>query len=730
MGKMDFTIFLAHVTAKDVEDKSEKKRLEDVPIVQDFPEVFPEDLPGLPPTRQVEFQIDLVPGAAPVARAPYRLAPSEMRELSKQLKELSDKGFIRPNSSPWGAPVLFVKKKDGSFRIGVRRNKQEHEEHLKLILELLKKEELYAKFSKCEFWIPKVQFLGHVIDSEGIHVDPAKIESIKDWASAKSPTEIRQLLGLAGYYRRFIEGAPILALPEGSEGFFAIAMLQKKGIGRLCLMKRKTEARSREPQERKMLEACMVENVKIRGDNQNGKVRTRADGNSMLHWQDAGFTMFMRLEGLYVGPFKVLEKVREVAYKLELPEELSRIHALKDPSWIEAIQEELLQFKLQEDERGIVIRNKARLVAQGYTQKEGIDYDKVFAPVARIEAITLFLAYALFKDFVVYQMDVKSVFLYGKIKEVVFTKVKTASTLMETQKPLLKDEHGEEVDVHMYRSMIGSLMYLTSSRPDIMFVACACARYQVNPKVSHLYAVKRIFSSKTTAWNEFSSTMVSAIICLATNQKFNFSKYIFESMVRNLENVSGKFLMYPRFVQVFSNQQLNDMSNHTRIYLAPSHTKKISGNMRRVGKGFSGRVTPLFPTIVVQNQAKLGEDNVAYEAVYKELDDNLVRVATTTSSLKAEQDSDNINKTRSKVTLNEPSSLGTTSSGGPRRQETIRDTIVQTRFKNVSTQSYDPLLARGKTLQSGEDSLKLNELMELCTNLQTRVLDLEKTKTS
>ncbi|GJT53012.1 putative reverse transcriptase domain-containing protein [Tanacetum coccineum] len=239
-----FPIFLAHVTAK-------------------------------------EFQIDLVPVAAPVARAPYRLAPSKMKELSEQLKELSDKGFIRPSSSPWGALVLFVKKKDGSFRMSIdyqelnkltvknryplpriddlfdqlqgssvyskinlrsgyhqlrvreediprtafrtryghyefqvmpfgltnapavfmdlmnrvckpyldkfvivfiddiliySKNKQEHEEHLKIILELLKKEELYAKFSKCEFWISKVQFLGHVIDSEGIHVDPAKIE--------------------------------------------------------------------------------------------------------------------------------------------------------------------------------------------------------------------------------------------------------------------------------------------------------------------------------------------------------------------------------------------------------------------------------------------------------------------------------------------------------------------------------------------------------------------------
>ncbi|GJT01536.1 putative reverse transcriptase domain-containing protein [Tanacetum coccineum] len=110
-------IYLAQVTSKKAEDKSGEKRLEDVPIVQEFAEVFPKDLPRLPPARQVEFQIDLVPGAAPVARAPYRLAPAEMQELSTQLQELSDKGFIRPSSSPWGAPVLFVKKKDGSFQM-------------------------------------------------------------------------------------------------------------------------------------------------------------------------------------------------------------------------------------------------------------------------------------------------------------------------------------------------------------------------------------------------------------------------------------------------------------------------------------------------------------------------------------------------------------------------------------------------------------------------------------
>nr|GFA63129.1 putative reverse transcriptase domain-containing protein [Tanacetum cinerariifolium] len=193
--------------------------------------------------------------AAPVARAPYRLAPSEMKELSDQLKELLDEGFIRPSSSPWGAPVLFIKKKDGSFQMCIDyqelnklMNKQKHEEHLKLILKLLKKEQLYAKLSKCEFWIPKVQFLGHVIDSQGIHVDPAKIESIKDWASPKTATEICQFLGLVGYYRRFIEGfskiasAPILALPEGSEDFVVYCDASIKGLGMVLMQREKVIA--------------------------------------------------------------------------------------------------------------------------------------------------------------------------------------------------------------------------------------------------------------------------------------------------------------------------------------------------------------------------------------------------------------------------------------------------------------------------------------------------------
>ncbi|GJU41360.1 putative reverse transcriptase domain-containing protein [Tanacetum coccineum] len=210
-----FPIFLAHVTAKEVKDKSEKKRLKGVPIVRDFPKVFPEDLP---------------------ARAPYRLAPSEMKELSEQLKELSYKGFIRPSSSPWGAPVLFVKKKDGSFRMCIdyrELNKLTVKNRYPLprIDDLLDQLQGSSVYSKIDL-------------SEEIHVDPAKIESIKDWTSPKSPTEIRQFLGLAGYYRRFIEGqklcsAPILALPEGSEDFIAYCDASKKGLGAVLMQREK-----------------------------------------------------------------------------------------------------------------------------------------------------------------------------------------------------------------------------------------------------------------------------------------------------------------------------------------------------------------------------------------------------------------------------------------------------------------------------------------------------------
>ncbi|GKD13849.1 putative reverse transcriptase domain-containing protein [Tanacetum coccineum] len=176
-------VFLAHVTTKKIEDKSEKKRLEDVPVVRDFPEVFPEDLSGLPPPRQVEFQIDLIPGAAPVARAPYRLALSEMKELSDQLKELSDKGFIRPSSSPWGAPVLFVKKKDESFQMCINYR------------------ELNKLTVKNRYPLPRIDDL---FDQ--------------------------------------LQCAPILALPEGSEDFIVYCDASIKGLGAVLMQREKVIA--------------------------------------------------------------------------------------------------------------------------------------------------------------------------------------------------------------------------------------------------------------------------------------------------------------------------------------------------------------------------------------------------------------------------------------------------------------------------------------------------------
>ncbi|GJR03788.1 hypothetical protein Tco_0526772 [Tanacetum coccineum] len=139
--------------------KADEKKLDDIRVVRDFPEVFPDDLLGLPPVREIEFRIDLIPGASPVVKSPYRLAPSEMLELSNQLKELQEKGFIRPSHSPRGAP-----------------SEEEHEVHLKTILDLLEKEKLYAKFSKCEFWLKEVQFpYGTMWSTVTYPWDPRKI---------------------------------------------------------------------------------------------------------------------------------------------------------------------------------------------------------------------------------------------------------------------------------------------------------------------------------------------------------------------------------------------------------------------------------------------------------------------------------------------------------------------------------------------------------------------------
>ncbi|GJS72606.1 hypothetical protein Tco_0705447 [Tanacetum coccineum] len=367
-------------------------------------------------------------------------------------------------------------------------------------------------------------------------------------------------------------------------------------------------------------------------------------------------------------------------------------------------------------------------------------------------------------------------------------------------------------------SSMGELIFFLGLQVQQKEDVCACARYQVNPKVSHLYDVKRIFSDyvgasldrksttggcqflgcrliswkckkqtvvanstteaeyvvasscllecsifkvvewngkslfrmelelmlclspKSTAWNEFGTNIASAIICLATNQMFNFSKLIFDGMIRNLDDASSKFLMYPRFVQLFLEKQTANLLVHKKKYTTSFHTKKIFANMKRIGRVFSGNVTPLSPSMVVQNQSQMGEgsaiptdpqhtptfipstsqpqktqkprkhkrqdtkipqfsgptEHVADEVVYKERDDRL-------------------------ATPNEPSSLGTSSAGGPRRQETMGDTIAQTRFENVSKLSNDPLLARVIDLEK----TKTSQAQEI-TSLKRRVKRLEK----
>nr|GEW06653.1 ribonuclease H-like domain-containing protein [Tanacetum cinerariifolium] len=293
------------------------------------------------------------------------------------------------------------------------------------------------------------------------------------------------------------------------------------------------------------------------------------------------------------------------------------------------------------------------------------------------------------------EMDVKSAFLYGKIKEEVYVcqpprfedhdfpdkvykvekasygvhqapkawrtyllpriaKVKNASTPMETQKPLLKDEDREEVDVHMYRSMISSLMYLTSSMADTMFTVCACARYQVDPKVDG----KKVVISEASIKRDLQFGDEEGVDCL------------------------------------------------------PNEPRKTKRKDTQVP------------------QLSVLTESIANKAVNEEMDDKLVRVSTTASSLEAKQDSGNIAKTQSKATPNESSSQGTDSGGGPKRQDTIRDTVAQTRSERVSKVSNDPLVVGVNTPRSGEDSLEINELMELCINLQNMVLNLETTKTT
>ncbi|GJZ47378.1 putative reverse transcriptase domain-containing protein, partial [Tanacetum coccineum] len=337
--------------------KAISEKQEEIVVVRDFPELFLDDLFGLLPVREIK----LIPRATPIAKSPYCLAPSKLEELSRQLKELQDKGFIRPSSLLWGALVLFVKKKDGSFRMCIdyrglnkltvknhypliriddlfdqlqgsqffskinprsgyhqlrvheddipktafrtryghfeftvmpfgltnalsifmdfmnrvcrpyldkfmivfiddiliySKTREEHVEHLRLVLELLKKEKLYAKFSKCELWIREVRFLRHVINGNEIHVYPSKIEAVKNWKAPRTLTEVHLFLGLAGYYHRFIENFSKIAksltiltqksLFDRPKDFMVYCDASRIGLGCVLMQRGKKELNMRQ----------------------------------------------------------------------------------------------------------------------------------------------------------------------------------------------------------------------------------------------------------------------------------------------------------------------------------------------------------------------------------------------------------------------------------------------------------------------------------------------------
>nr|GEX52535.1 putative ribonuclease H-like domain-containing protein [Tanacetum cinerariifolium] len=435
----------------------------------------------------------------------------------------------------------------------------------------------------------------------------------------------------------------------------------------------------------------------------------------------------------------------------------SKAHALEDESWVDAMQEELLQFQIQKVwilvdlpfgkkaigtkwvyrnkkvERGVVVRNKAQPVAQGHRQEEGIDFDEVFDIVARIEAIRIFLAFASYMGFIVYQMDVKSAFLYGTIDEEVyvtqppsfvdpkfynkvykvlkalyglhqalrawyatkswcdkfkelmknrfqmssmgeltfflelqvkqkedgifisqdkyvakilkkfdFLSVKTASTPIETWNPLVKDKEAADMDVHLYRSMIGSLIYLTTSRPDIMFAVCACSRFQATVAIKKVNNVvklralingKRVVITKDVIRQDLRLDDADGVKCLPNEDRFTklarmgykkpppkltFYKAFFSAQWKFLIHTPVQCINAKRKTQnefsysmtsaviclatVIINAQVDDLSSHTNQYTSLALTQKVFAYMRRVSKGFSGVETPLFATMIVQPQ--------------------------------------------------------------------------------------------------------------------------------
>ncbi|XP_057538116.1 uncharacterized protein LOC130815644 [Amaranthus tricolor] len=218
---------------------------QDIAVVNEFLDVFPDEIPGMPPQREIDFTIDLVPGTGPVSKAPYRMAPKEMEELKSQLEELIAEGDIHKTAfrtryghyeftvMPFGltnAPAAFMCLMNQVFSayldkfvvifiddiLVYSKDREEHQEHLRFVLQTLRENKLYAKLSKCEFWLDKVSFLGHFVSKEGISVDPVKVEAVRSWPSPKNVTEVRSFLGLAGYYRRFVKDFSRIARPMTS----------------------------------------------------------------------------------------------------------------------------------------------------------------------------------------------------------------------------------------------------------------------------------------------------------------------------------------------------------------------------------------------------------------------------------------------------------------------------------------------------------------------------------
>ncbi|GJR81396.1 putative reverse transcriptase domain-containing protein [Tanacetum coccineum] len=400
--------------------KVDELKVSDISVIRDFIDVFLEDLLRLPPQRQVEFCIDLVPEATPVTKSPYRLAPSEMQELSRQLQELQDKGFVRPSHSPWGAPVLFFKKNDGSFRMCIdyrelnkltvknryplpriddlfdqlqdkfvivsideiliySKTKEDHEVHLRLVLELLRKEKLYAKFSKC------------------------KIEAVKNWKDPTTSSEIRSFLRLAGYYRHFIANfskiakpltsltrknyvwgveqeeafqtlknnlcdALILLLPDGVEDFVVYCDASNQGLGCVLMQRNKKELNMHQRRWIKLFSdyECKIRyhpdkaNVVADALSRKERVKPKCVRAMAMTIQSGVKGMILAAQGeafnqenvlaerksskrqgiirrvmravdgklapRYVGPFEILERIDPVAYRLRLPKELIGVH--------------------------------------------------------------------------------------------------------------------------------------------------------------------------------------------------------------------------------------------------------------------------------------------------------------------------------------------------------------------------------------------------------------------